>query len=173
MKKILYFVIARGSRYDPFHSTISSCTFITIIQTHKWILLGLGSGWTEHKPACSFVHYLSWIQFSLFSGPLDYSMGYTTLNPQINWLAFLMICIDFNILQNYLQVSTTYNQMIVLFSSGSGSELQIFGLAQTQDYWRCLLWGFGLVFDNGNSIVSGVNLGCPYIEVSSRELIND
>ena len=40
--------------------------------------------------------------------------------------------------------------------------MQIFGLARTQDYWRCLLWGFGLVFDSGNSIVSGVNLGCPY-----------
>ena len=39
-------------------------------------------------------------------------LGYTTLNPQINRLAFPMICIDFNILQNYLQVSTTYNQMI-------------------------------------------------------------
>ena len=71
MKKILYFVIARGGRYDPFHSIISSCTFITIIQTHKWILLGPGSRWIEHKPACSFAHYLLNSIFS-FSGPLDY-----------------------------------------------------------------------------------------------------
>ena len=71
MKKILYFVIARGGRYDPFHSTISSCTFITMIQTHKWILLGPGSRWIEHKPACSFAHYLLNSIFS-FSGPLDY-----------------------------------------------------------------------------------------------------
>ena len=38
-------------------------------------------------------------------------LGYTTLNPQINRLAFLMICIDFNILEKYLQGSTIYNQM--------------------------------------------------------------
>ena len=68
MKKILYFVIARRGRYDPFHSTISSCTFITIIQTHKWILLGLGSGWIEHRPACSFAHYLL-LEFNFLFSP--------------------------------------------------------------------------------------------------------
>ena len=66
----------------------------------------------------------------------------------------------------YVIIKPKLRSKLVLFSSGSGPELQIFGLARTQDYWRCLLWGFGLVFDNGNSIVSGVNLCCPCAALS-------